>query len=72
MGSGRALVRVARARMGRMVIAEGCILMGKRRPGGFCGGFGSCLSWRNGGKLIGTDDVGGPGRYRPAIWGGVV
>ena len=36
MGSGRALVRAARARIGRMVIVEGCILIGKRRPGGFC------------------------------------
>lgn len=57
MGSGRALVRAARARMGRMVIVEECILIGKRRPGGLCGGFGICLSSRKGRMVIGSDDV---------------
>ena len=57
MGSGRALVRAARARMGRMVIVEVCILMGKRKPGGFVVGFGICLSSKKGGRLIGSDDV---------------
>ena len=36
MGSGSALARAARPRMVRVENVDECILMGKRRPGGFC------------------------------------
>ena len=57
MGSGSALARAARPRMVRVENVEGCILIGKRRPGGLCGGFGICLSSRKGRRVIGSDDV---------------